>query len=69
MTGKLDDMKYSVCAKPEVSELLRAHKDIAAKMGITGTPFFIINNKAISGANFLQIEGALKLNNDVSKQK
>jgi len=40
MTGKLDDMKYEVCTKPEISDLLKVHKDTAAKLGISGTPSY-----------------------------
>ncbi|MBA4417056.1 MAG: protein-disulfide isomerase [Syntrophus sp. (in: bacteria)] len=69
MTGKLDSMKYEACTKPEANDLLKAHKEIAEKMGISGTPFFIVNNKAISGANFAQIEAALKSKDDAAQQK
>jgi len=69
MTGKLDDMKYEVCTKPEISDLLKVHKDTAAKLGISGTPFFIVNNQVISGANFPKIESALKLKEENPQQK
>jgi thiol:disulfide interchange protein DsbC len=60
MTGKLDDKKYVVCKTPEAEDLLKTHKEISARMGITGTPFFIVNDKAISGADTVQIDAALK---------
>jgi thiol:disulfide interchange protein DsbC len=60
MKGKLDNQKYEKCDKPEAVELLKFHKDLAGKMGINGTPFFIINGKkAITGANTPEIEAAL----------
>lgn len=60
MKGKLDDQKYEKCNKPEAAELLKAHKELAGKMGIDGTPFFIINGKkAVTGANTPEIEAAL----------
>jgi thiol:disulfide interchange protein DsbC len=58
--GKLDDQKYEKCDKPEAAELLKLHKEIGAKMGINGTPFFIINGKkSVVGANTPEIEAAL----------
>lgn len=60
MQGKLDNQKYEACNKPEVDELVKAHKEAATRMGVSGTPFFIVNNKPVSGANFPQIDEALK---------
>ena len=60
MKGKFDDQKYEKCDKPEAIALLTLHKEIAGKMGINGTPFFIINGKkSVVGANTPEIEAAL----------
>jgi len=60
MKGKLDDQKYAKCEKAEAADLLKVHKELAGKIGITGTPFFIINGKkAVVGANTPEIEAAL----------
>jgi thiol:disulfide interchange protein DsbC len=60
MKGKLDDQKYEKCDKPEAIALLNLHKELAGKMGVNGTPFFIINGKkAVTGANTSEIEAAL----------
>ena len=60
MKGKFDDQKYEKCEKPEAVALLNLHKEIGAKMGINGTPFFIVNGKkAVTGANTPEIEAAL----------
>lgn len=60
MKGKLDTQKYTVCKKPEVSERLALHKEIGTRIGVNGTPMFIINNKdLVVGANFQAIEAAL----------
>ncbi len=59
MKGKLDDQKYVKCDKPEAAELLKVHKELANKVGINGTPFFIVNGKkAVTGANTPEIEAA-----------
>ncbi|HEX2965069.1 MAG TPA: DsbC family protein [Syntrophorhabdaceae bacterium] len=60
MKGKMDDQKYEKCDKPEAVALLNAHKQLAQRLGITGTPHFIINGKkSITGANTPEIEAAL----------
>lgn len=60
MKGKLDDQKYEACKKQEAEDLLKLHKEIGGKLGVTGTPFFIINGKkAVVGANTKEIEAAL----------
>lgn len=60
MSGRLDNQKYEVCKRQDVDDLLKFHKETVARMGINSTPFFIINNKTISGADILKIEEALK---------
>jgi thiol:disulfide interchange protein DsbC len=60
MSGKLDNQKYEVCKKPEVESLLTLYKDLAAKQGINSTPFFMVNGKPVSGADFPRLEEALK---------
>jgi thiol:disulfide interchange protein DsbC len=60
MKGKFDDQKYEKCEKPDAVALLNLHKEIGAKMGVNGTPFFIVNGKkAVTGANTPEIEAAL----------
>jgi thiol:disulfide interchange protein DsbC len=60
MKGKFDDQKYEKCEKPDAVALLNLHKEVAGKMGINGTPFFIVNGKkAVTGANTPEIEAAL----------
>ncbi len=59
MTGKLDDMKFKACKDGGVDQRAKEHKDAAARLGVTGTPFFLINGHPVSGANFPQIEKLL----------
>ena len=61
MRGKLDGQKYEVCKKQDVEDLLGIHGTIVEKLGIRGTPFFIINNSTIViGADIPKLEEALK---------
>ncbi|HEY3277096.1 MAG TPA: DsbC family protein [Syntrophorhabdaceae bacterium] len=62
MTGKLDGKKYEVCKTPEVDGLLALHKEWAVKLGINSTPFFIVNDQVVSGADIPKLEQALKQN-------
>jgi thiol:disulfide interchange protein DsbC len=59
MKGKLDDEKYEICKKPDVDELVGLHKELAEKMGVSGTPFFVVNGQVIPGADMGRIEAAL----------
>lgn len=60
MKGKLDTQKYTVCKKPEAAERLALHREIGTRIGVNGTPMFIINGKdLVVGANFQAIEAAL----------
>jgi len=59
MTGKLDDMKFKVCKDAHVDTLLKAHKEVASQLGVTGTPFFIINGQPVVGADIPMIEKLL----------
>lgn len=60
MKGKLDDGKYEVCNNPDVDEMVKLHKKLATMMGVTGTPFFIVNGRVVvAGADIPRIEAAL----------
>lgn len=59
MTGKLDDMKFKACKDGGVDQLVKAHKSEALRIGVTGTPFFLINGQPVSGANIPVIEKLL----------
>jgi len=63
MTGKLDDMKFKACKSGVVDELVRVHKGEASRLGVTGTPFFLINGQPVSGANIPLIEKLLAQKN------
>jgi len=60
MTGKLDDMKFKPCKDSRAEETLKKHKEVAAQLGLSGTPFFLIGDQAVSGANIPQFESLLK---------
>lgn len=60
MSGKYDDRKVDGCSDEKVSALLREHRDLAAKAGVTATPSFWINGRFVMGANIPAIESILK---------
>lgn len=60
MKGKLDTQKYTVCKKQEAADRLMLHKQIGTRIGVNGTPMFIINGKdLVVGANVPAIQAAL----------
>lgn len=59
MAGKLDDMKFKPCEDNAVAALVQAHKEIGARIGVTGTPLFLIDGQVISGADIPQMEKIL----------
>jgi thiol:disulfide interchange protein DsbC len=59
MTGKLDDMTFKPCDDATVTELVQAHREIGARVGITGTPLFLIDDQVIRGADIPQMEKIL----------
>jgi thiol:disulfide interchange protein DsbC len=60
MTGKLDNMKFQPCKDARAEETLKKHKAVATRLGLSGTPFFLIGDSAVFGANIPQIENLLK---------
>lgn len=59
MNGKIDGQKYETCKNTEVDELMNWHKSEGAKMNVSSTPFFIIDGKAVNGADIPKIEKIL----------
>jgi len=60
MTGKLDNLKFQPCKDAQAEETLKKHKEVATRLGLSGTPFFLIGDSAVFGANIPQIENLLK---------
>jgi thiol:disulfide interchange protein DsbC len=59
MTGKLDHMKFKPCADAEAEALLKTHKEIGNRIGVTGTPLFLINGQVVGGADIPLMEKIL----------
>jgi thiol:disulfide interchange protein DsbC len=59
MTGKLDDMKFTPCKTAAVEEILKAHKEIIERIGVTGTPLFLIDGQVVFGADIPRMEKLL----------
>ena len=60
MKGKIDGQKYQTCTNAEVDELIKVHKSEGAKLGVSSTPFFVIDGKVVMGADIPKIEKLLK---------
>lgn len=59
MQGKIDSQKYETCTNTEVNDLINLHKSEGAKMGVSATPFFIIDGTVVNGADIPKIEKIL----------
>lgn len=51
MTGKLDSMQFKPCDDPAAAQALAAHREIGARIGVTGTPLFLIDGHVVAGAD------------------
>ena len=61
MTGKLDEMKFPSCDDAKAAELVKTHKELGDKIGISGlgTPMFVIDGQVVRGANMPEMEKIL----------
>lgn len=60
MTGKLDDMKFKPCKGAGAEEILAKQREVASRLGLSGTPFFLIGDEAVFGADIPRIESLLQ---------
>ena len=59
MKGKIDNQKYETCKNAEVDDLIKLHESVGETMGITSTPYFVIDGTVVSGADIPRIQGLL----------
>lgn len=59
MTGKFDDMKFTPCKSAAADDLLKAHKEMIDRIGVTGTPLFLIDGQVVFGADIPRMERIL----------
>jgi len=60
MTGKLDKMKFKPCEDAAAAELVKTHKEIVTRIGVTGTPLFLIDGQVVRGADIPRMEKILE---------
>jgi thiol:disulfide interchange protein DsbC len=58
-SGQLDKKTLTPCESAEVTALMNTHRDQARRLGIRGTPFFIIDGHIVAGADIPAIEKLL----------
>lgn len=59
MSGRKDRDAFPTPAA-EASGLVARHRQLAARMGVMGTPMFWVNGRAVQGANIPLLEGLLR---------
>ncbi len=67
MSGKYDDRKVEPCGDERVSALIKEHRELATKAGVSATPSFWINGQFVMGANIPAMENALKNQNNAKR--
>lgn len=60
MTGKLDDLNFSVCDDEAVDELMNDNETVGRQVGIKATPYFFVNGTAVLGADIPRLRAALE---------
>lgn len=58
-SGQLDKTTLKPCESAEVTTLMNIHRDQGMRLGIEGTPFFIIDGNIVAGADIPAIEKLL----------
>ncbi len=58
-SGELDNKYLDPCEKEEVKTMMEFHREQGKKLGLEGTPFFIIDGKIVAGADIPLIEKLL----------
>jgi thiol:disulfide interchange protein DsbC len=58
-SGQLDKTPLTPCESAEVTALMKIHREQAVRLGVEGTPFFIIDGHIVAGANIPEIEKLL----------
>jgi thiol:disulfide interchange protein DsbC len=59
MSGKLDDMKFTPCKSTAAEELLKTHKELLNRIGVTSTPIFLVDGQVVFGADIPRMERIL----------
>lgn len=59
MKGKIDGGKYETCTNSEVEDLITLHESSVTKLGVSGTPFFVVDGKPVSGVDIPRLEKLL----------
>lgn len=61
MSGKFDNnAQLNLCSDAKVEEIIKAHKKMAAQIGIRSTPFFYLKGQVMEGFDPAQFEKLLK---------
>lgn len=58
-SGQLDNKPLTPCESAEVTNLMQIHRDQGMRLGVEGTPFFIIDGNIVAGADIPVIEKLL----------
>lgn len=51
MTGKLDNMKFTLCEDAAAIESAKTHTEIGLRIGVNSTPLFLVDGQVVEGAD------------------
>ncbi len=60
MSGARDGVAPEVCQNPQAGEMLKQHRELGQRLGLEGTPFFVIDGKVVAGADLPRMESLLE---------
>ena len=58
-SGQLDKKTLTSCDKTEVTDLMKIHREQGLRLGVEGTPFFVIDGHIVAGADIPVMEKLL----------
>jgi len=60
MAGARDGVGPEVCKNPQADEMLKQHRELGQRLGLEGTPFFVIDGEVVAGADLPRMEKLLE---------
>ncbi|MBV6342269.1 DsbC family protein [Candidatus Magnetobacterium casense] len=69
MAGKHDDDKFEVCKDEAIEKKVTENLELGASIGISGTPYLVVNGEIVQGADIKRIETLLAGKEEKKEEK
>ncbi|MFA6344793.1 MAG: DsbC family protein [Syntrophales bacterium] len=60
MAGRRDGVEPEICKNSQAGEIQKRHRDLGQRLGLEGTPFFVIDGEVVAGADLPRMEKLLE---------